>query len=80
MKGGADIYDQQEIRRYVEGGGSDAVLISRRFQITQECAQSWIDHYSGKEKPKPVVEDEWEIKPEKEDQEEQEEAAVISKK
>ena len=59
MKNGADIYDQQEIRQYVEAGYEDAAYIAARLNLPVECAQSYIDHFLGKEKPVVEVEDEF---------------------
>jgi len=48
MKGGANIIDQQTIRRYVEDGGNDAAAIADELLITEDCAQSWMDFFSNK--------------------------------
>jgi len=54
MKGGADIQDQQEIRRAVENGCADAQELSILLNVPVEVVQNFIDHFQGKE-PAPAV-------------------------
>jgi len=54
MKGGADIYDQNEIRRHVEAGDVNVETLARKLFLTPECVQSWVDYFNGK--PLPVAE------------------------
>jgi hypothetical protein len=51
MKGGANIVDQQVIRRAVEAGCADASALSHELLVPVDCVQSFIDHYEKLKAP-----------------------------